>query len=94
MTDTVLITGASRGVGLEFARQYAADGWRVRACCRDPKNAAALSDALAGHDGVIHALDVADRRSIDNLKAELGSEPLDLLINPLLPRSRHSRGCH
>jgi NAD(P)-dependent dehydrogenase (short-subunit alcohol dehydrogenase family) len=81
MTKTVLITGASRGVGLEFSRQYADDGWRVHACCRNPQGAAALSEALAGHDGVVHALDVADRRSVDNLKGELGDEALDLLIN-------------
>jgi len=81
MTKTVLITGASRGVGLEFARQYAADGWRVHACCRNPQGASALNEALAGHDGVVHALDVADRQSIDSLKGELGGESLDLLIN-------------
>ena len=81
MTKTVLITGASRGVGLEFSRQYAAVGWRVHACCRDPQGAAALSEALAGHDGVVHALDVAERQSIDGLKDELGGEALDVLIN-------------
>ncbi len=81
MTKTVLVAGASRGVGLEFSRQYAADGWRVHACCRNPQGAGALSEALAGHDGVLHALDVADRQSIDDLKGELGDEALDLLIN-------------
>jgi len=33
---TVLITGASRGLGLEFCKQYAAEGWQVLACCRNP----------------------------------------------------------
>ena len=80
MTDSVLITGASRGVGLEFARQYAAHGWRVHACCRDPENAADLRGVMDGHDGAVHTLDVADRRSIDSLKAELNGEALDLLI--------------
>ena len=34
--STVLITGANRGIGLEFTRQYVEDGWTVIACCRDP----------------------------------------------------------
>jgi NAD(P)-dependent dehydrogenase (short-subunit alcohol dehydrogenase family) len=44
---SVLITGANRGLGLEFARQYAAAGWRVHAACRDPAAASALA-ALPG----------------------------------------------
>ena len=36
---TVLITGAGRGLGLEFAKQYAADGWQVIACVRNPDKA-------------------------------------------------------
>ena len=35
----VLVTGANRGIGLEFVRQYAADGWQVIACCRRPDEA-------------------------------------------------------
>ena len=42
----ILITGASRGIGREFVRQYAADGWRVFACCRNPAAAEELN-ALA-----------------------------------------------
>ena len=59
--SSVLITGANRGLGLEFARQYAADGWRVIACCRDPQRAHALQ-ALKG-DIERHALDVNDNLS-------------------------------
>lgn len=81
MTSCVLVTGANRGIGLRLAGQYAADGWRVHACCRDPGNCADLRQAVAGHDAVVHALDVGDRRSIDALKAELGDEPIDVLIN-------------
>jgi NADP-dependent 3-hydroxy acid dehydrogenase YdfG len=39
---SALITGANRGLGLEFARQYAADGWQVYAACRDPSSASEL----------------------------------------------------
>ncbi len=39
---TVLVTGANRGLGLEFARQYAEDGWNVLATARDPKSATEL----------------------------------------------------
>ena len=45
--STVLITGANRGLGLEFTRQYAAAGWKVLATCRDPQNATELN-TIAG----------------------------------------------
>jgi NAD(P)-dependent dehydrogenase (short-subunit alcohol dehydrogenase family) len=76
---TVLITGANRGLGLDFTRQYAADGWRVHATCRDPAAADAL-DTVAG-DIVIHALDVADVASVEALAAALDGEAIDLLLN-------------
>lgn len=80
---TVLLTGANRGLGLEFVRQYAQDGWRVHACCRDPKAATDLSKLAAGSSGAVqvHALDVADFAQIDRLARELGAEALDLLLN-------------
>lgn len=76
---SVLVTGANRGIGLEFARQYAAEGWRVFATCRDPANAEALN-ALDGQVSV-HRLDVGDPRNAAVLAAELGGEPIDELIN-------------
>jgi NAD(P)-dependent dehydrogenase (short-subunit alcohol dehydrogenase family) len=76
--NSVLISGANRGIGLEFARQYAADGWRIHATARDLADAADLQ-ALAG-DVRIHRLDVTEQRSIDDLANELGETPIDLLI--------------
>jgi len=78
---TVLITGANRGIGLELARQYAADGWRVHACCRRPDAALDLVAALKGRNGVIHPLDVTDAAAIAALREALDGEPLDVLIN-------------
>ena len=73
----VLITGANRGIGLEFVRQYAADGARVHACCRAPEKADKLK-ALEG-DIVIHKLDVGDAAAIRALAQEV-REPLDIVI--------------
>jgi len=81
--NTTLITGAKRGIGLEFCRQYAADGWRVLACSRRPEKSDALAGLAAQYPGQveIHALDVADNAQIDRLSQELSSESIDLLIN-------------
>jgi NAD(P)-dependent dehydrogenase (short-subunit alcohol dehydrogenase family) len=80
---TVLITGANRGIGLEFVRQYAADGWRVLACCRDPATADALNRlAVQYPDRIsIHPLDVADHQQIERLAQVLSNQTIDLLIN-------------
>ncbi len=68
---TVLITGANRGLGLELARQYAADGWRVMACTRQP-DAAALDALEQEHRHVsLHALEVTDAASIETLATAL-----------------------
>lgn len=68
-----LVTGANRGLGLEFVRQLLARGERVVATCRHPGRATALN-ALAGeHPGRLHVLplDVAAPRSIAELANEL-----------------------
>jgi NAD(P)-dependent dehydrogenase (short-subunit alcohol dehydrogenase family) len=80
---TTLITGANRGLGLEFVRQYAAAGWRVFACCRHPHQARELREIAAGAGGRVslHPLDVKDHGQIDRLAAELRHQPLDILLN-------------
>lgn len=70
---TVLITGASRGIGREFARQYEAAGWRVIATCRDPSK--------YDLEGEVFPLDVTDPDSVAALHRDLYGESIDLLIN-------------
>jgi NAD(P)-dependent dehydrogenase (short-subunit alcohol dehydrogenase family) len=79
----VLITGANRGIGLEFARQYLAAGWDVFAACRDPKAATQLSALPKSSGGLLMpiAMDVTDGSSVRNAARELGSGAIDLLIN-------------
>jgi NAD(P)-dependent dehydrogenase (short-subunit alcohol dehydrogenase family) len=76
---TVLITGANRGLGLEFARQYNAAGWQVIATARQPD---AASDLKALGERVrIAPLDVTKPESVAALAASLSQQPIDLLIN-------------
>lgn len=74
---TVFITGANRGLGLELARQYSADGWRVLATSRGEAPELA---ALAGNVRLLR-LDVGDFAAIENLARELHEESIDVLIN-------------
>lgn len=79
---SILITGANRGLGLEWATQYAADGWRVFATCRHPAEALALSDLAARHSSVTtHRLDVTRQDEIQALAAELQDQAIDILLN-------------
>jgi len=79
---TVLITGANRGIGLEFVRQYAEDGANVLACCRNHGDASDLQALAKDHEKVsVHTVDVAVDESVAALKAELSAAPIDHLIN-------------
>jgi NAD(P)-dependent dehydrogenase (short-subunit alcohol dehydrogenase family) len=75
---TWVVTGANRGIGLEFARQLAKRGERVVATARNPGKAA----DLARIGGVrIEKLDVSSRQSIEAFAGRLGGEPVDVLVN-------------
>lgn len=75
-----VITGASRGIGLEFARQYLDAGWQVHAGARNPDGAAGLV-SLACPRLFIHRLDVREAGDIRALAVALDDAPVDLLIN-------------
>ena len=76
---TILITGANRGIGLQLARLYAADGWKVIGTARKPADAAALA-ALPGNISV-ETLEVTDHAAIHALAAKLKGEALVVLWN-------------
>ncbi|MDP3877181.1 MAG: SDR family oxidoreductase [Methylobacter sp.] len=79
---TVLITGANRGLGLEFCRQYAADGWQVIACCRNPDDAFDLNNLAGQYPSLqLEALDVSALEQIDALSRKLAASSIDVLIN-------------
>lgn len=81
--STVLITRANRGIGLALARQYAAEGGEVFACCRASAIVDALKQLVASSGGRVRImqLDVVDEASIASLKRALGDQPIDILIN-------------
>jgi NAD(P)-dependent dehydrogenase (short-subunit alcohol dehydrogenase family) len=76
-TGTVLITGANRGIGLELARQYSADGWQVIGTARRPDAA----DDLGDLDVTVMQLDVTDQASVEQLAEDLDGQSIDVLIN-------------
>jgi NAD(P)-dependent dehydrogenase (short-subunit alcohol dehydrogenase family) len=80
---SVLITGANRGLGLEFARQYLAAGWQVYAACRDPASASELRQLAEDGGGRLRilAIDVTDAGSVKAAAAELDGQAIDLLLN-------------
>tara|TARA_Y100001956_G_scaffold62023_1_gene61967 strand:+ start:620 stop:1444 length:825 start_codon:yes stop_codon:yes gene_type:complete len=82
-TPTTLITGANRGIGLEFTRQYLEMGWNVIATARKPGKADQLIDLKEKYPDhlTIQQLDVTDHERIDELALELKDQPIDLLLN-------------
>src|SRR5690242_19534213 len=76
---SVLITGCDTGLGPEFARQYAAEGYRVFATCLAP-GAASAARAIRGDVNVMK-LELSDRAAIDKLGDELRGETIDILLS-------------
>jgi NAD(P)-dependent dehydrogenase (short-subunit alcohol dehydrogenase family) len=73
----VLVTGSSRGIGLELVHQYARDGYEVIATCRAPDRATALHDI----DGVtVRELDVGSETDLAAIVSDLGGAPIDILV--------------
>ncbi|HWZ70979.1 MAG TPA: SDR family oxidoreductase [Casimicrobiaceae bacterium] len=71
-----LITGANRGLGLEFTRQYMRDGWQVIGCCRNPDAAHELADAGAE----VMKLDVTQAADVTAASKRLAATSIDLVV--------------
>lgn len=81
--SNVLITGANRGLGLEFAKQYLKDGWHVIATCRYLEKAKELKNLQKEYSSALdlYSLDVVSEKSLADLDRQLKQTSLDLLIN-------------
>ena len=79
---TVLVTGSNRGLGYEFAKQYAEQGWTVIATARSPERADELNELASRHSNIIvEKLDVLDFAEINELAAKYAETPIDILLN-------------
>jgi len=81
-TTTILIAGASRGLGLGLVQEYLGRGWTVIATARDPENAPELRDLLPTHAGrlSLEKLDIASQASIADLAASLAGRHIGVVF--------------
>ena len=80
--STVLITGANRGLGYEFVKQYSENGFEVLACCRNRNNAKELKELAETSNKIkVYELDVGNVKAIKSLSQQLQNEKIDVLIN-------------
>ena len=79
---TVLITGANRGIGLEFVKQFSGRDWNIIATARKPESATDLQ-AIANHyeQLVVERLDVTDFEPMQELKEKYAEQPIDVLLS-------------
>lgn len=80
---TVLITGANRGLGLEFVRVYAENKWTVIAACRSPHEATDLEQLRSDFDDqiILCKMDICNQTDIDAFCEKYKDDTIDLLIN-------------
>ncbi len=79
---SIFITGSNRGLGLEWVRQCANDGWRVFASCRHPAEAPELRELAEQYPTVsIHRLDVTIAEDIRTITWEMEGAPIDILLS-------------
>jgi NAD(P)-dependent dehydrogenase (short-subunit alcohol dehydrogenase family) len=79
---SILITGSNRGMGLEWARQYAELDWRVYATCRFPEKAGDLKQLRQKHNSLsIHQLDITKPDHVQRIAQDLTNAKLDILVN-------------
>ena len=79
--STIMIVGATRGIGLELTKQYANEGNQVIACARDTANASLLNEIASGFENIkIEQLDIADAGSIESASSRIGEEAIDSVI--------------
>jgi NAD(P)-dependent dehydrogenase (short-subunit alcohol dehydrogenase family) len=81
--EAVLITGSSTGIGLEFAKQYAARGWTVYATHHFPETPRSLSDLKSKYPDLVQVelLDVTRADHVAALSTKLKGKPIDVLLN-------------
>ncbi len=82
MKQTVLITGANRGIGFALTEAYLNDGWNVIACCRNPRAANELTSLKNNSENLdVKALEVTDYAAVSELAHQLDTDNINLLIN-------------
>ena len=79
---TVLVTGANRGIGLEFVKHYLDRGDQVIGTYRNSENSDELIQMGEDHDSLkTYTLDVSSGKSLEDFPNQLGEIPIDIFIN-------------